>query len=176
MSSCSNATIMKQSRNDMNNFFMMPQQFARSLFTFLTNYLHRYLSPASDDFMGLTLDQYRDVLDSACSEKEPRINCFDDLYKLIFKTVEKVRFLILLKCDIEYPSVVLSLCTLCAISVQFCEEIWLVNYSSFDTPHSTGHFSQLLTLFSTFLAHISLYLGCDYPLLLSFFFMFSFHF
>ncbi|VDL58545.1 unnamed protein product [Hymenolepis diminuta] len=49
----------------------------------------KYLSPASDDFMGLTLEQYRDVLDSACSEKEPRINCFDDLYKLIFKTVEK---------------------------------------------------------------------------------------
>ncbi|VDO10605.1 unnamed protein product [Rodentolepis nana] len=49
----------------------------------------KYLSPASDDFMGLTLEQYRDVLDSACSEKEPQINCFDDLYKLIFKTVEK---------------------------------------------------------------------------------------
>nr|CDS32798.2 exosome complex component CSL4 [Hymenolepis microstoma] len=54
-----------------------------------TSYDRRYLSPASDDFMGLTLEQYRDVLDSACSEKEPRINCFDDLYKLIFKTVEK---------------------------------------------------------------------------------------
>ncbi|KAL5110710.1 hypothetical protein TcWFU_007788 [Taenia crassiceps] len=49
----------------------------------------RYLSPASDDFMGLTLEQYRGVLDAACAEKEPRENCFDDLYKLIYKTVEK---------------------------------------------------------------------------------------
>lgn len=53
--------------------------------------LLRYLSPASDDFMGLTLEQYRDVLDAACSEKEPHENCFDELYNLIFKTVEKVR-------------------------------------------------------------------------------------
>lgn len=49
----------------------------------------KYLSPASDDFMGLTLEQYRSVLDAACAEKEPRENCFDDLYKLIYKTVEK---------------------------------------------------------------------------------------
>ncbi|VDM30749.1 unnamed protein product [Hydatigera taeniaeformis] len=49
----------------------------------------KYLSPASDDFMGLTSEQYRGVLDAACAEKEPRENCFDDLYKLIHKTVEK---------------------------------------------------------------------------------------
>ncbi|VDK39558.1 unnamed protein product [Taenia asiatica] len=49
----------------------------------------KYLSPASDDFMGLTLEQYRGVLDAACTEKEPRENCFDDLYKLVYKTVEK---------------------------------------------------------------------------------------
>ncbi|KAM7538456.1 hypothetical protein Aperf_G00000061025 [Anoplocephala perfoliata] len=49
----------------------------------------KYLSPASDDFMGLTLEQYRDALDAACSENEPRDDCFDSLYNLIFKTVEK---------------------------------------------------------------------------------------
>lgn len=54
-----------------------------------THYLLRYLSPASDDFMGLTLEQYRDVLDAACSENEPRVDCFDGLYNLIFETVEK---------------------------------------------------------------------------------------
>ncbi len=53
--------------------------------------LCRYLSPASEDFMGLNLEQYRGVLDAACPEKEPKPDCFDELYNIIHKTVEKAR-------------------------------------------------------------------------------------
>lgn len=77
--------------NVINSFFMMPRPFVQSMSSAYFFHIFRYLSPASDDFMGLTLEQYRGVLDAACAEKEPRENCFDDLYKLIYKTVEKVR-------------------------------------------------------------------------------------
>ncbi len=41
--------------------------------------------------MGLNLEQYRGVLDAACPEKEPKPDCFDELYNIIHKTVEKAR-------------------------------------------------------------------------------------
>ncbi|VDD77957.1 unnamed protein product [Mesocestoides corti] len=61
----------------------------RQLLLDATTICSKYLSPASEDFMGLKLEQYRDVLDAACSENEPQLNCFDELYNLIHRTLEK---------------------------------------------------------------------------------------
>ncbi|BHF66116.1 hypothetical protein SprV_0200913000 [Sparganum proliferum] len=49
----------------------------------------KFLSPASDDFMNLSLEEYRSALDQACSEEEPRLDCFDSLYEVIHRKVEK---------------------------------------------------------------------------------------
>uniref|UniRef100_A0A0X3P867 A-kinase anchor protein 10 n=1 Tax=Schistocephalus solidus TaxID=70667 RepID=A0A0X3P867_SCHSO len=61
----------------------------RQLLEDATTICAKFLSPASEDFMNLNLEEYRNVLDQACSEEEPRNDCFDSLYEVIHRKVEK---------------------------------------------------------------------------------------
>lgn len=73
--------------------------------------------------MGLNLEQYRDVLDAACPEKDPKPDCFDALYDIIHKHVEKVCFPYYLMHNtpyLEYSPAVLCLSAVCSLQGEIC--------------------------------------------------------